>query len=104
MDIAAVKDTTPIPKDDRRAKQEERELYRREDFKNVLHWVSRSLVYIFFCLFLVILVVRVWHLVTPIAWRWLSELQVDGIDKIVFSGTIGGIVGGYFRDKIQKDG
>jgi hypothetical protein len=47
---------------------------------------------------LTILVVRVWHLIGPSWWRWLSDLDIQNIDKMLFSSAFGGIVFGYLKE------
>ncbi|OXY83498.1 hypothetical protein [Oceanimonas doudoroffii] len=45
--------------------------------------------------------VRFWHLGSPEAWRWLSDEDVQGIDKMLFSSAFGGVVITYLKDVLS---
>lgn len=46
--------------------------------------------------------VRFWHLGAPDCLRWLSETEVQSMDKMLFSSAFGGFVFGYIRDALLK--
>jgi len=50
----------------------------------------------------ILLVVRFWHLAAPVAWRWLSDTEVQSMDKMLFSSAFGGFVFSYLRDSVMK--
>lgn len=50
----------------------------------------------------VMLVVRFWHLAAPSSWRWLSDPEVQSMDKMLFSSAFGGFVFSYLKDSVFK--
>ena len=42
--------------------------------------------------------VRLWHLAGPEACRWLSDADVQSMDKILFSSAFGGVVLSYLKE------
>ena len=46
-------------------------------------------------LFMAMLIVRVLHFILPDEWLWLDEDQVQSMDNLLFSGTLGGLVVKY---------
>lgn len=54
-------------------------------------------------LFAALIVVRFWHLAGPhdvlgYAVRWLTEPEIQSIDKMLFSSAFGGLVLGYLKE------
>lgn len=49
-----------------------------------------------------LLLVRFWHLGSPTGWRWLTDMEVQSIDKMLFSSAFGGFVFSYLKDSIFK--
>lgn len=72
------------------AKKEE---HRKDKEKTAMHVAFVWLIRISAILVYSILIVRVWHFICPSQCRWLSNEEVQGIDKILFSGAIGGFLG-----------
>jgi hypothetical protein len=70
---------------------------RHDSLKGVFHWVVVWGIKIAFVIFLIVFLIRVSQLVLPSCWRWLSEEDIQGIDKLFFSGTIGGVIGRYMK-------
>lgn len=50
----------------------------------------------------VIVLVRVWHIISPTDLRWLSELDTQSIDKMLFSSAFGGLVLGYLKETMRQ--
>lgn len=48
-----------------------------------------------------VIVVRVCHVVLPDYCRWLSEIDIQSIDKMLFSSAFGGLVLGYLKEIMQ---
>ncbi|SDR06698.1 hypothetical protein SAMN05216569_2910 [Pseudoxanthomonas sp. CF125] len=48
------------------------------------------------------MVVRFWHLAAPDTWRWLSDSEVQSMDKMLFSSAFGGFVFSYLRDAVAN--
>ncbi len=46
----------------------------------------------------VVFVVRIAHLVMPECWEWLSPERVREVDRFLFSGTMGAIVGRSLKE------
>lgn len=44
---------------------------------------------------LTLLTIRIYHFLTPVDWQWLDINQMQTLDKMLFSGTIGSILGKY---------
>lgn len=70
---------------------------RDEKTKDHMHYVFVALIWVAFLAFIAVFFIRVIHFVLPEAWQWLSDEQVQGIDKLIFSGAIGGFIGRYFK-------
>ncbi len=70
---------------------------RDETTKDHLHYVFVALIWVAFLAFIAVFFIRVIHFVLPEGWQWLSDEQVQGIDKLIFSGAIGGFIGRYFK-------
>ncbi|ALZ16690.1 hypothetical protein ABMZ67_10170 [Pseudomonas aeruginosa] len=50
-----------------------------------------------------LVLVRLWHLAGPYQWgdaklRWLSVEDINAIDKMLFSGALGGLVLGHLKE------
>ncbi len=44
------------------------------------------------------IVVRIWHLLGSYDARWLKAEDVNAIDKMLFSGALGGLVLGHLKE------
>jgi hypothetical protein len=88
--------------EDKRSRSEDKEFYRSEKLKDHLHVIFTVFIYIAFSFLLIVFAIRLMHLVFPSNWYWLESDQVQTIDKVFFSGAIGSILGGYFKEKIGK--
>lgn len=42
-------------------------------------------------------VVRMWHMACPASMRWLTETDLQGMDKMLFSSAFGGVILSYLR-------
>ena len=70
---------------------------RDEKTKDHLHYASMVFIWVAFLTFIVVFFIRVLHFILPETLQWMSDDQVQGIDKLVFSGAIGGFIGRYFK-------
>jgi hypothetical protein len=52
---------------------------------------------------LLLLLIRIYHFLTPICWQWLNESQIQTLDKLLFSGTLGSILGKYGGSIFSKE-
>lgn len=57
--------------------------------------------YIAFSLVILLIAPRVLHLVLPCDCQWLTDEQIQGIDKLLFSGAIGSFIGSYLKKSID---
>ena len=73
------------------------DLKRHDKLKGVFHWVVVWGIRVAFFIFLAVFLIRVLHLVLPTCNRWLTDDDIQGIDKLFFSGTIGGVIGRYIK-------
>jgi len=77
--------------------------YKRKDgLKSAVHQLTVWGIRIAFGIFISVFIIRVLHLVLPECHRWLSNEDIQGIDKLFFSGTIGGILGNYLKDVLPN--
>lgn len=90
-----------LPAEGRSAREELNKFYRHEDLKKHLHKLIKIGIYTAFLAFVIVFVVRLTHLIIPICYHWLSEEQIQSIDKIFFSGALGGVIGGYLKNKFD---
>ena len=100
MDLTAI-DVTPKVEVSSVAQYEQEAFVKKhkrdEKTKDHLHYVFVALIWVAFLSFIAVFFIRVLHFVLPDSWQWLSEDQVQGIDKLIFSGAIGGFIGRYFK-------
>lgn len=73
------------------------DLRRNDKLKSVFHWVVVWGIRIAFMIFIGVFLIRVLHLVMPHCDRWLTDEDIQGIDKLFFSGTVGGVIGRYIK-------
>jgi hypothetical protein len=97
----------PILQTGKKEEKEEHYLLKELDRQNLMrataHWWKRVLLGVSFGIIIIIILIRVWGLVTPTCWQWLTEAQNTRIDEFFLHGTIGAIVAGYigryFKEK-----
>lgn len=90
-----------VPLSDTEARKEQNDLFgddlRHEQKKQVLHtaflWFIRVAAFILIIAF----VIRMSHFLLPTKWCWLTEEQLQGLDKFLFSGTLGGLVVAFIK-------
>jgi hypothetical protein len=96
-----------IPKPDIKAEKEEDYLLRKMDRENkmesTIHLCKRALLVVSFAIIIIFILVRVFVLVVPESWIWLTQDQIRKLDEFFVHGTIGAIVasylGKYFKDR-----
>lgn len=77
--------------------KEEEQLFKkviRSEMQRLVIYALRAGAAILF----VMLFVRFWHLASPTSWRWLSDVEIQAIDKMLFSSAFGGFVLTYLKD------
>jgi hypothetical protein len=104
-DITKIKEPTPPQTPDKQAKQEEKNwtsLRGEQDGKhgvildNNLFWIACVAIWVLFCLFLILLIIWFWHLVTPTQAHWLKQPELQAVERILFASTIVSLAGKYF--------
>jgi hypothetical protein len=103
-DLQSIQQAPPAIEElnDNRAQAEAGEFKRTESQKNVWNFALIWSVRVAVLLFLSVLAIRAFHMIAPHNWEWLDEKDLQEIDKIVFSGTIGGFIGNYLRKSSEK--
>lgn len=97
MDLDNIRepDLASIVPDKKSQKEEEynlNELARNESLKKTFHIWFKYAIRIGFILFSLVVTIRLLHLVLPEDYRWLAPEELQGIDKLMFSGAFGGIL------------
>lgn len=99
--FGAIDKATPSPSEvvpDRTSLKEER------DFQKEVHVeVHRIVIYglrFGAVILAILLVVRFWHLAAPVGGRWLTDSEIQSMDKMLFSSAFGGFVFAYLRDAL----
>lgn len=67
-----------------------------EEKQHLFNWLFLAAIKVLAFVLLVMFLVRVWHFVTPFCWHWLSEPQVQELDRFLFSGVLGTLLGRNF--------
>lgn len=65
---------------------------REETLKVVVHYITIIAILIVFLVVLIVFLIRVSHFIIPNNWRWLTDEQIQTVDKFFFSGALGGIL------------
>lgn len=97
----------PSPSDLEQAKKEEQALVDgRVGVQTELHAIAKR--YLRYGAFLIaaLVTVRFWHVAGPhtiFGWstRWLTEAELQSMDKMLFSSAFGGLVLGYLKEIMQ---
>jgi hypothetical protein len=70
---------------------------RYDEKKQVIHvafiWFIRVAAFVM----IIVFVVRMVHFILPEKYCWLSAEQIQGLDKFLFSGALGGLVVGSIK-------
>ena len=88
---------------DRGATEEQQVFENRLHLRAVFHDLFVTGLYIAWTVALVVLVIRAYDLIAPQTWIWMDEKQIQSLDKILFSGAIGGIMGKYINQVLPND-
>ena len=99
-DINSIKEPNAFG-DDLLAKQESKNLYSKTkqqgDLQTAFHRVFIIFIYIVSVIGIFIIAVRLLHLILPSSQQWLTDVQIQAVDKIFFSGAIGGFIANYVK-------
>lgn len=99
LDLDKIKAEEPNSKGDSISKKEEifffKEKQRDDNAKGHQHKLFVMSLYIIFFIGLSLIFIRSLMLVLPENYRWLTETQIQSMDKLLFSGSLGTIFGKY---------
>ena len=76
---------------------------RDDQIQKHLNYIVVITMWILFALFVVIFIIRALHFIISDYWQWLEPEQINGIDKLLYSGAIGGLIGRYFKKTLDND-
>ena len=65
---------------------------RQEALKVVIHYITKIAVIVIFIVLVIVFIIRVAHFIIPEEWHWLTDVQLQTLDKFFFSGALGGIM------------
>ncbi|MDE0471428.1 MAG: hypothetical protein OXH57_05760 [Ekhidna sp.] len=82
-------------------RKEQKELFELQSAK-VKHKLITLSIYVLWFFVVSIFIVRILHLLSPTNLYWLSETQIQSLDKFLFSGSIGGILGKFGGTIFEK--
>lgn len=89
-----------------RSSYEERHRYagarRRNQLKDVLHWVIIVLMLVGVLILSALFVTWAWHLMAPLDCQWLEPEQLKTIERVLFSGIIGLVLGKTVDKQLDK--
>lgn len=94
----------PIPKGKLEKTKEENEIYDEQSkgSKNKhKHNVFICGLYFITILAISILGIRVWHYVASESYQWMSDVQLQSLDKFLSTGLVGTLLGRYGNKLIQ---
>lgn len=69
--------------------------HRTEELKTVVHWLFKWGVRTAGLALIVVFIVRVSHFILPESCTWLSTDRINDIDRLMFSGALGGLLAKY---------
>ena len=104
--INLVREPNPPSYSDKRAKLEEDKYFnqsrRDEATKKHVHIAIIAMLWVTFSAFSIVFLIRIIHLIIPLNYHWLDANQLQGIDKLIFSGAIGGFIGRNLNSMFGK--
>ncbi len=69
---------------------------RATEYKNQLHKIVKSGMWVIGFIIICLILVRAWHLATPAGLQWLEGSQLHSIDAVLFSSIIFSLASRYF--------
>lgn len=74
---------------------------REESKKNVVHNLFVWSIRVIWAVVAFLFVIRSIHFILPESWFWLNSDQIQSLDKFLFSGAVGAMLG-KFGDRLLK--
>lgn len=65
------------------------------------HRIFIGSLYLLWALAIIIVLIRFYHFMMPVTWYWLDADQIQALDKLVFSGAIGTLLGRYGKKLVE---
>jgi hypothetical protein len=85
-----------LPQNDSNANRENEYLFkakqREEALKVVIHYITKVAIIVVFVVIVIVFLIRVAHFIIPDCWKWLNDVQLQGLDKFFFSGALGSLM------------
>lgn len=106
-ELDLIEESEVVTRNDESAKEEEEDLFqknvkkRADSKKRHMHNVFVVFIWIGLFVAVAVLFVRIYHLIMPIDSFWLSDDQIQQMDKVLFSGFIGGFLGKYVGEVLK---
>ncbi len=94
-------DSEKPSKEDRQAKKEEKAFFRGEKIKEEFHFFTIWTLRLAFTLAIFLIIIRMFHFMVPTCWRWLEVEDLQMIDKFLFSGVLGAMIGRHLNKIID---
>jgi hypothetical protein len=96
-----------LPTSDKKAELEQ-ELYTNESLrgdkkKEAVHSILIVFLWFAFGMAVLTIIIRISHLLLPVKYRWLCDTDIQTVDKILFSGTIGGFIGSNIKKVFEEE-
>lgn len=94
------------PSDKISAAKEQKELFdinAETKRSNHTHYITVLSIWILGICGITVLLVRIFHFLAPTCWYWLDTTQLQTLDKMLFSGTVGSLLGKYSGSIFHKD-
>ena len=90
----------PPEKTTKKARKEAGELFGEKQM--VLHSVFIYAIQFAAAVLGAVLLIRIYHMVAPFKWQWMCEDQLQALDKFLFSGVIGALIGRHFDSAFKQ--
>jgi|CEGF01.1.fsa_nt_gi hypothetical protein len=94
-DQQALKEAQAFDNDDLEAQSRKANHDRTEELKKVVHWLFKWGVRTAGLALIMVFIVRVAHFILPESCTWLSTDRINDIDRLMFSGALGGLLAKY---------
>lgn len=96
-DGSATKEAESLANETLEQEAKKNEHQRKEKFKQHFSWAALGVFWIVAVSLILILLFWVWHLITPMYLHFLTEIQVNKLQDILFSVIATKVIQEYFR-------
>jgi len=99
--LDSIKEEPQFDSGDKKAIKEQDKVFgehnRSERLKNVTNWAFIFFVVVASVILVGVFAVRMAHLAISPQYQWLTNDQIQSIDKLFFSGAVGGVLANYYK-------